>query len=203
MSATAQRSSTEVVLQEDVVTSPLARKVLAVARYIIGFYFLWAFLDKTFGLGFSTASDRAWIRGGAPAQGYLGNLNMTTNEAGERVPLESGDVGYQPIANLFKSLFTNGFGDFFFMLGLLGIGVAVIAGAGLRIAAVSGTLLMLFMYVVALPFLAASASNPILDSHWMEALLLIIAAVTLSGDTWGVGKWWANQDVVKKYSWLR
>nr|NLD41634.1 DoxX family protein [Actinomycetales bacterium] len=33
---------------------------------------------------------------------------------------------------------------------------------------------------------------PILDSHWMEAMLLIISAVTLSGDTWGVGKIWGR-----------
>lgn len=180
-------TSSAPLLQESVVTSPLARKVLAVGRIVIGFYFLWAFLDKTFGLGFSTASERSWLNGGTPAQSYLNNAVGET----------------QPLGGLFRSLFANGFGDWIFMLGLLGIGVAMIAGAGLRIAAISGTLLMLFMYLVALPWAAESASNPILDSHWMEAMLLLIAAVTLSGDTWGVGKWWAQKDFVQQYSILR
>jgi thiosulfate dehydrogenase [quinone] large subunit len=86
------------------------------------------------------------------------------------------------------------------MLGLLGIGVAMIAGAGLRIAAVTGTLLMLFMYLAELPPVLGG-NNPIVDSHWHEALLLIIAAVTLSGDTWGLGKMWAR--MIGARTWLR
>lgn len=174
-----------VVTQESVVTSPLARKVLAVARIVIGFFFLWPFLDKTFGLGFATPVERAWINGGTPAQGYLNNLDPA-----------------QPLASFFQSAFSNPVGDVLFMFGLLGIGVAMIAGAGLRIAAIGGALLMAFMYVVALPWIAGG-TNPVLDSHWVEALLLLIAAVTLAGDTWGLGKWWANRSIVRKYPWLR
>ncbi len=165
--------------QEQVVTSSLARKVLAVARIVIGFTFLWAFLDKTFGLGFATPAERAWIEGGTPAQGFI-----------------SGIEG--PFAGFFQ-LFANPFGDWLFMIGLLGIGVALVFGAGLRIAAVTGTLLMAFMYLAEIPFVLGG-NNPVVDSHWHEALLLIIAAVTLSGDTWGVGKIWAR---IVGDSWLR
>ena len=52
--------------QESIVTRPVARKVLAVSRVVIGFTFLWAFLDKLFGFGFATPSSRAWINGGPP-----------------------------------------------------------------------------------------------------------------------------------------
>ena len=38
---------------------PGARRSLAVLRLATGFIFLWAFLDKTFGLGFSTPVERA------------------------------------------------------------------------------------------------------------------------------------------------
>lgn len=183
--ATADTADTPRV-QASVVTSPWARKVLAIARIVIGFFFLWPFLDKTFGLGFSTPAERAWINGGAPAQGYLNNLDPA-----------------QPLAGLFQSVFANPLGDVLFMLGLLGIGVAMIAGAGLRIAAIGGTALMAFMYLVALPWAAESATNPLLDSHWVEAALLVIAAVTLSGDTWGLGKWWAGTSLVHKNPWLR
>jgi len=55
----------------DIVTSPSARIVLAVLRIVVGFIFLWTFLDKTFGLGFSTPRQMAWINGGQPAQGFI------------------------------------------------------------------------------------------------------------------------------------
>lgn len=58
--------------QEQIVTSARARQVLAVARIVIGFTFLWAFIDKLFGLGFATPAERAWINGGTPAQGFIG-----------------------------------------------------------------------------------------------------------------------------------
>ena len=177
--------------ESDIVSRPVVRKVLAVARVVIGFTFLWAFVDKLFGLGFATAPAKAWINGGTPAQGFLKGVDG-------------------PFASLLKS-FQNPFGDWLFMAALLGIGVAMIAGAGVRIAAAAGTLLMLMMFMAEWPAATASvggkvvqgSTNPIVDSHWHEALLLIICAVTLAGDTWGLGTWWAKKSFVKKYSWLR
>lgn len=177
--ASAAPATDIVVHQEQIVTSSLARKVLAVARITIGFTFLWAFLDKTFGLGFATPAERAWLNGGTPAQGFIKGIEG-------------------PFADVFQ-VFANPFGDVLFMVGLLGIGVALVLGAGLRIAAVTGTLLMLFMYLAEFPPVLGG-NNPVVDSHWHEALLLIIAAVTLSGDTWGVGKTWAR---IVGNSWLR
>ena len=181
----------EAETQESIVTRPGVRKVLAVARVAIGFTFLWAFIDKLFGLGFATPAARAWINGGTPAQGFIKNIEG-------------------PFHDLFQ-VFANPFGDWLFMIGLLGIGIAMITGAGLRIAAVAGTLLMIFMFMAEWPAatsivdgkVVAGSTNPIVDSHWHEALLLIISAVTLAGDTWGVGKWWGNLGFVKKHRWLR
>jgi hypothetical protein len=48
-----------------------AAKFLAVFRVVLGFEFLWAFLDKTFGLGYATPAERAWINGGSPTKGFL------------------------------------------------------------------------------------------------------------------------------------
>ena len=181
----------EAETQESIVTRPAVRKVLAVARIVIGFTFLWAFLDKLFGLGFATPSSRAWINGGTPAQGFIKGIDG-------------------PFHDVFQ-VFANPVGDWLFMAGLLGIGVAMIAGAGLRIAAVAGTLLMLFMFMAEWPAattlvdgkVVSGSTNPIVDSHWHEALLLIISAVTLAGDTWGLGKWWGNLGFVRKHRWLR
>lgn len=190
MSATAQTATSlpPAELQTDIVKSGIARKWLAVARLVIGWTFVWPFLDKTFGLGYATPSERAWINGGTPAQGFLSGM--------------TGEDAVSPFAGFFK-LFINPFGDVLFMLGLLGIGIAVMTGAGLRIAAWTGTLLMVFMYMAEWPFFQAGNTNPFVDSHWHEALLLIIAAVTLSGDTWGLGKWWGNLPLVRKNRWLR
>jgi thiosulfate dehydrogenase [quinone] large subunit len=45
------------------------RVAIAVMRVAIGFVFLWAFLDKTFGFGYAIPSARAWIHGGSPTKG--------------------------------------------------------------------------------------------------------------------------------------
>lgn len=177
---TANSTSSKPMHQEEIVTRPVVRKILAVVRISIGFTFLWAFVDKLFGLGFATPSERAWINGGTPAQGFIGGIEG-------------------PFSGLFK-MFLNPFGDVLFMVGLLGIGLAMMLGAGLKVAAVTGTILLFFMYLAQFPPTLVDSNNPIVDSHWHEALLLIIAAATLSGDTWGVGKMWGR---IVGNGWLR
>ena len=61
----------------DGLTARPARRALAVLRLATGFIFLWAFLDKTFGLGFSTPAERAWLNGGTPSQGFLASDSVT------------------------------------------------------------------------------------------------------------------------------
>ncbi len=105
------------------------------------------------------------------------------------------------MGTLLQPIFGNPVGDVLFMFALFGIGIAMIFGAGLKIAAWGGTLLVALMYLSELPFAAtamvngqrvAGATNPIVDDHWLEALVLLICAYTLAGDTWGVGKIWAR-----------
>ena len=47
------------------VVTPASRRVARIGllglRLAIGFEFLWAFLDKTFGLGYHTANAKAWM----------------------------------------------------------------------------------------------------------------------------------------------
>ena len=49
-----------------------------------GFIFLWAFLDKSFGLGYATPSDNAWIHGGSPTTGFLPNVAVRPLESFNR-----------------------------------------------------------------------------------------------------------------------
>lgn len=166
-------------------TTPLQRRTLAVLRLATGFIFLWAFFDKTFGLGFSTPTERAWLNGGTPAQGFL-------NSPGVTGPLQPFFVG---IANPLV--------DFLFMLGMIAVGLAVMLGIGLRISAIAGSLIMVFMYLAEWVFTPNTAStNPLVDYHIIYALALIVIAVFMAGDTWGFGKTWKALPIVQKFPWL-
>ncbi|MEE1649491.1 hypothetical protein V1260_01640 [Brachybacterium sp. J144] len=145
--------------------------VLGVVRILLGFYFLWAFLDKLFGLGFSTPAERAWINGGSPTAGFLGGS------------IEGGNpfagfwqfwLGLNPITNIL------------FMAGLLGIGIALLLGIGMRIAAVSGAALYGLMYLAAFPM----TTNPIIDDHVILGVLMVALAGLGAGEYLGLGKQW-------------
>src|SRR5262245_21564183 len=58
----------------ETIISTAAAKFLAVFRVVLGFEFLWAFLDKTFGFGYATPAERAWINGGSPTKGFLSRV---------------------------------------------------------------------------------------------------------------------------------
>src|SRR5476649_1049748 len=165
-----------------IVTSVAGRRVLAVLRIATGFIFLWAFLDKTFGLGYSTLPANAWIHGGAPSQGFL------------KSPAVVGPL--KPFFAAIASPTT----DILFMLGMLAVGVAVILGIGLRISAVAGTIILLFMYLAEWSFGPNAAStNPVVDYHIIFALSLIVVAVLSAGDDWGFGIAWKRLQVVQNH----
>jgi thiosulfate dehydrogenase [quinone] large subunit len=46
--------------------------VRTLIRLSLGFVFLWAFLDKLFGLAYSTAPGRSWLEGVSPTKGFFG-----------------------------------------------------------------------------------------------------------------------------------
>ena len=165
-----------VTFEEEIVRSAWARRFLAIMRIVMGWTFMWAFVDKLFGLGFATPSERAWINGGTPAQGFM----------------KAGAESDNPFAQFFANI-AGPWSDWLFMIGLFGIGLALLTGAGLKIAAWTGTALLLFMYLAQFPLYEESATNPITDSHWIEALALIVVAATYAGDTWGLGKWWGRK----------
>lgn len=167
-----------------VVGSPSARRVLAVVRVALGLVFLWPFVDKTFGLGYRTPSERAWIQGGTPTEGYL----------------RSGSL-QGPFADFFTGI-AGPATDWLFMLGLLGTGVALTLGIGLRVAAVVAVLIMGSLWAITWP-LQQGSDNPLVDSHILHALTAVALAVTAAGTTWGLGSWWAGLPAVRRAPWLR
>lgn len=66
-------AGTGTIYQDDIVRSSSARFILAFGRIALGWYFIWAFMDKLFGLGYATPAERAWLNGGKPAQGFMAN----------------------------------------------------------------------------------------------------------------------------------
>lgn len=168
---------------------PTVSAWLAGLRIATGFVFLWAFFDKLFGLGYSTPSERAWINGGSPTKGFLGSI----------------DAG--PFASTFRSMAGDAWADGLFMAGLLAVGLAVMLGVGLRLAAVSGTVLVALMWIAEWhPARYTSAgeptgsTNPLVDYHVIYALALIVIAVTAAGDRWGFGQAWRRLPIVRRHA---
>ena len=168
------------------------RYVAAITRISLGWTFLWAFLDKAFALGHETGVDAktgaidyfgpaAWIHGGSPTSGFLGFATKG------------------PLAGFYQNLAGNAFVDWLFMLGLLGIGLALILGIGMRIATVSGVVLLVMMWSAVLP----PANNLFMDDHLIYALTLVLLALVAAGRTWGLGAMWERIPFVQNHAWLK
>jgi len=183
---------------EEVRSTGFAR-ALAVLRMAFGFTFLWAFLDKTFALGFGTgaqyaedgsragtdfmAQGAAWLNGGSPTEGFLSF----------GVPADN------PFKDLWTGLAGQAWVDWLFMLGLLGIGVTLLLGVGMRIGTAAGALMYAFMYLASLPL----QNNPVVDDHLIGVISMVVLALGAAGTTWGMGHWWNRRKVVQKFPVLR
>lgn len=129
-------------------------KLYKFLRLSMSFIFLWAFFDKTFGLGFSTVAEKAWVFGGSPTSGFL--LNATKG----------------PFVVFFKSLAGVGVIDFIFMAGLLGVGISMLLNKYIKWGSIAGILMMLLMYLSSFP----PENNPLIDDHIIYALVFAIIA---------------------------
>lgn len=154
--------------------------VFALLRLVLGFVFLWAFLDKLFGFGRGTARADAWREGGSPTTAYLSSVDG-------------------PAAGFFNELAGRSWVDWLFMIGLAAIGVALILGIGLTITAIASTVLLGMMYASSLPI----ASNPFVDDHIIYALIIIGIAATGAGLRYSLAPWWRRTRLVKALRFLR
>ena len=160
-------------------------------RLAVGVEFLWAFFDKLFGFGYATPSAKAWISGGSPTNGFLTHAN-----AG-------------PLKGFFHSLAGTTGIDTLFMAALLGVGLAMVLGVALRVAAASGTLLLSMMWLAAWPLAKIAegkptgSNNPIVDSHVISAFALLVVAGLAVGSAGPLGRIWARLPLVRDHSWMR
>lgn len=157
--------------------------MLATCRILLGFVFLWPALDKALGLGYATPSGAGWFATGeSPTSGYLGHIES-------------------PLGGFFAGL-ASPVSDFLFMAGMFGTGLALILGIGLRVAAASGGLIMLLLWLSAWNF-APGSNNPIVDNHLVYVALVVTLALTNAGDTWGFGRAWTSSGLPGTRTWLR
>ncbi|KKQ87948.1 MAG: DoxX family protein [Parcubacteria group bacterium GW2011_GWF2_38_8] len=156
--------------------------VLGLLRLVMGWIFLWAFLDKLLGLGFATLPDKAWLAGGSPTSGFL----------------QFGVHG--PFASFYQSLAGSALVDWLFMLGLLFIGVSLMFGIFMRLGGSVGILILFLMYTaVGL----SPANNLFIDEHIIYILVLIMLVLTDAGQYLGIGNRWGNTSLVGKYRFLK
>ena|SRR3989338_5420210 len=128
--------------------------VFVLLRLSMGFIFLWAFLDKVFGLGFATVPERAWINGGSPTTGFLTNAVKG------------------PFADFFHGLAGVAVVDWLFMLGLLFVGLTLLFNKYVKWGGIVGSLMMLSMYLA----LLLPENNPVVDDHIIYMLVLVLFA---------------------------
>ncbi len=162
-------------------TAPRTAEIVAAAiRLSIGWVFLWAFLDKAFGLGHATPGKDAWVNGGSPTKGFLGFATEG------------------PFAGAYHQIAGQAWADWLFMLGLLGIGAALMLGVAMRAATAAGVLLLVLMWTAVLP----PANNLFMDDHLIYALTLVLITTLGAGRTLGLGHRWDQLPLVRSRPWL-
>ena len=160
-----------------------------ILRLALGWVFFWAFIDKVFGLGFTTCRDvktavvdvmckSAWLEGGSPTLGFL---KFATKG---------------PFAEFYQFFAGAAWLDWLFMISLLGIGTALLLGIFVRPAAIAGAIWYFLMYTAGF---IPPEHNPFLDEHLLNAVLLLALAGTHAGRWLGLGRWWADTSFVKRY----
>jgi thiosulfate dehydrogenase [quinone] large subunit len=168
-------------------------RAIAALRIAFGVTFLWAFLDKLFALGFHTGYDQegnldrfgdaAWINGGSPTEGFLSF----------GVPEDN------PFKDVFTSMAGQAWVDWLFMLGLLGIGAALLTGVAMRIGTLAGAVMYALMYAAVLPL----ENNPVVDDHLIGIIVMVVLVLAHAGRTWGLGRWWQSKELVQRNPVLR
>jgi thiosulfate dehydrogenase [quinone] large subunit len=168
----------------------------------MGWTFLWAFLDKAFGLGFSTGRNvetgaivfggpDAWVNGGSPTAGvvgfalkgpFKGTIQTITG-------YQMTQAGPQVAAWV----------DWLYMVTLAAIGVALILGVATKLAAIGGIAWLSVFYLATAIW---PDHNPFLDEHLVEIVVLVGVLLANAGRYYGFGKAWQKLGFVKDRAYL-
>ena len=154
------------------------RYVWGLLRLAMGLIFLWAFIDKVFGLGFATTPEKSWLAGGSPTAGFLQF------------------AVHGPFADFYHGLAGIPMIDWLFMLGLLFVGVSLTLGIFVKLGSLTGAVMLFLMYTaIGIP----PENNPFIDDHLVYILVMIGLMISNSGDYLGFGKAWSRTNLVQKF----
>src|SRR5215831_3347652 len=185
----------------EAVHTPALQRTMGVLRMLLGFTFLWAFLDKAFALGFSTGrvlndagetvkiaffGDTAWIHGASPTAGTIGFALK-----GPFADVIHTVTGYHMTQ---AGPAVNPWIDWVYMASMLLIGLGLMTGVMTRLAAVGGLVWLAVFYMGTAIW---PAYNPFVDEHIIEAAVLVALIFANAGRYLGLGKIWQRQTWVK------
>ncbi|MFL5792053.1 MAG: hypothetical protein ACJ76A_11185 [Actinomycetota bacterium] len=200
MDTTITGTMPEIEQLEPVHTRGLQRTMGAL-RMLLGFTFLWAFLDKAFALGFSTGrvvndagetvkiaffGDAAWIHGASPTAGAIGFA--VKGPFADAIHTATGFHMTQAGPTVSPWI------DWVFMASMLLIGLGLMTGVMTRLAAVGGIAWLAVFYLGTAIW---PENNPVLDEHVIYAVVLLALIFANAGRYWGLGKIWQRVDWVK------
>jgi thiosulfate dehydrogenase [quinone] large subunit len=182
------------------------QRTMGALRMLLGFTFLWAFLDKAFALGFSTGrvvsdagetvkiaffGDAAWIHGASPTAGAIGfGLKGPFADVMQTV------TGYHMTQ---AGPAVNPWIDWVYMASLLLIGLGLMTGVMTRLAAAGGIIWLAVFYLGTAIW---PEHNPVVDEHVIDAVVLVALIFANAGRYWGLGKIWQRQTWVQDRRYL-
>ncbi len=85
------------------------------------------------------------------------------------------------------------------MAGLLGVGLALALGIGMRIAVVGGVAMLMLMYAAYLP----PEHHPFLDEHLVYSILLVGILAVGGGRPLGLAGLWSRTPLVRRFPLLK
>jgi len=187
--STTTHSSEATVVQDDLITTTAGQKWAGVVRILLGFTFLWAFLDKNFAWGYSTT--KAWMFGTGDGNPTAGFLKFGVNPNG---PFHTFYTNLAPDS-------ASGIVNYLFMGALLGAGLTLVLGVAMRIGCIGSALLLLSMFLAVAPWAkyedkggsTVASNNPLLDEHIIYAATLMVLMLICAGRYWGLGRWWESK----------
>ena len=150
-------------------------KSLGVLRIALGLVLTWAFLDKLFGFGLNTPSNRSLLSGASATRGYL-----------------SSREGW--FSGAFQAVSGTWWIDALFVLGLAGGGIALVLGLASRLATVAVLGVFGGIYLSQLPL----ANNPFIDQHLFYCITAVALLSTGADRVLGLEAWWRSLPLVRK-----
>lgn len=158
---------------------------ISTLRMVMGFIWLWAFLDKLIGLGFATSPAKSWLAGNSPTTGFL---KFGVNPESPFAPF------YAELAKYATLL------DPIYMAMLFFVGISLLTGVMVRFGSLAGIIFSLSIYFSVIPL----ANNPLIDEHILYAIIFLMLIFTNAGNYgWSLGRKWQELEIVKKFPILK